>query len=108
MSSNVIKSMTGYGATDETVGGARISAEVRSVNPRFFSPSIKTPSGLARLEVDIKELLRVRVARGHVTASVRIGIDSDAGPRIDGARIAAYAEQIAGVQRQLGRSEPIG
>src|SRR5436309_8619397 len=104
----VIKSMTGFGSAEATVGASRIAVEIRSVNHRFFSPSIKTPSVLARLEGDIRELLRQRIARGHVTASVRVGTDSEAGPRIDAARIAAYAEQVAELQVKLGSTEPIG
>ena len=99
--------MTGFGSGDSTVGNSRIAVEIRSVNHRFFSPSIKTPSGLARLEVDIREALRQRVTRGHVTASVRIGTDGEAGPKIDAARIAAYAEQLAAIQQQLGTSGPV-
>jgi uncharacterized protein (TIGR00255 family) len=100
--------MTGFGSADATIGSSRIAVEIRSVNHRFFSPSIKTPSGLARLEGDIRELLRQRIARGHVTASVRIGTDGEAGPRIDAARIAAYAEQLAALQQKLGSAEPVG
>ena len=99
--------MTGFGSADSTVGNSRIAVEIRSVNHRFFSPSIKTPSGLARLEADIRELLRQRVARGHVTASVRIGTDGERGPKIDGARVAAYAEQLAAIQQQLGAAGPV-
>jgi len=108
MTSHLIKSMTGFGGADATVGSSRIAVEIRSVNHRFFSPSIKTPSGMARLEGDIRELLRQRIARGHVTASVRVGSDGEVGPRIDGARVAAYAEQLAKLQRTLGSSEPVG
>ena len=48
----MIRSMTGFGAADGEVGGGRVSVEVRSVNHRFFSPSIKLPGALARLEGD--------------------------------------------------------
>jgi uncharacterized protein (TIGR00255 family) len=108
MTSHLIKSMTGFGSADATIGSSRIAVEIRSVNHRFFSPSIKTPSGLARLEGAIRELLRQRIARGHVTASLRIGTDGEAGPRIDAARIAAYAEQLAALQQKLGSAEPVG
>ena len=46
----MIRSMTGFGAADGVVGGGRVSVEVRSVNHRFFSPSIKLPSLLSRWE----------------------------------------------------------
>ena len=108
MASHLIKSMTGFGSAEATVGASRIAVEIRSVNHRFFSPSIKTPSGFARLETDIREQLKQRVTRGHVTVSVRIGMDAAGGPKIDTARVIAYVEQIAAVQRQLGMNEPVG
>src|SRR5512132_1820896 len=102
MPANLIKSMTGFGSAEASVGSHRVAVEIRSVNHRFFSPSIKTPSALVRLEGDIRELLRERITRGHVTASVRIGSDAEAGPRLDSARIAAYAEQLREISKQVG------
>ena len=99
--------MTGFGSAEASVGSHRVAVEIRSVNHRFFSPSIKTPSALARLEGDIRELLRERVTRGHVTASVRLGADTETGPRIDAERIAAYADQVREINRRLGLSEQV-
>ncbi len=99
--------MTGFGSAEASVGSHRVAVEIRSVNHRFFSPSIKTPSALARLEGDIKELLRERVTRGHVTASVRIGSDAEAGPRIDADRIAAYAAQVREISDRLGLKDHV-
>jgi uncharacterized protein (TIGR00255 family) len=107
MPAHLIKSMTGFGSAEASVGTSRIAVEIRSVNHRFFSPSIKTPSALAKLETDIRELLREKVARGHVTASLRIGSDAESGPRIDAARIAAYAQQIMEINRSLGLTDGV-
>src|ERR1041384_1770847 len=94
MPSNLIKSMTGFGSAEASVGSHRVAVEIRSVNHRFFNPSIKTPSALAKLEGDIRELLRERVTRGHVTASVRIGSDAEMGPRIDANRVAGCLDAL--------------
>src|SRR2546423_8728788 len=107
MASHLIKSMTGFGSAEASVGNSRIAVEIKSVNHRFFSPSIKTPSSLARLEADIRELLQRRVIRGHVTVSVRVGTDVESGPKIDFARVAAYAEQVAALQQQFGLTQPV-
>ena len=42
----MIKSMTGFGSAEGEVGGAHVSVEIRSVNHRFFNPSVKLPSEL--------------------------------------------------------------
>ena len=107
MPSHLIKSMTGFGSAELTVGSNQIAVEIRSVNHRFFSPSIKMPSGFARLEGDVRELLRERVKRGHVTVSVRVGSEEAPGPQIDFDRVALYAEQVALLQKRLGITGPV-
>ena len=107
MASHLIKSMTGFGSAEASVGATQIAVEVRSVNHRFFSPSIKAPVGFARLENDIREILRQRIIRGHVSASVRIGSEASGGPQIDFARVSLYAQQVALIQQQLGVPGPL-
>ena len=36
----MIQSMTGYGTAEGPVGRGRVTVEVRSVNHRFFNPSL--------------------------------------------------------------------
>jgi uncharacterized protein (TIGR00255 family) len=97
-----LQSMTGYGNADGMIGTHRLSVEVRSVNHRFFTPSIKLPQALTRMESDVRELLRRRVSRGHVTLSLRIERESTEGPRIDVARLAAYAAQLRAIPADAG------
>jgi uncharacterized protein (TIGR00255 family) len=99
----MIRSMTGFGSADGMVGGGRVSVEVRSVNHRFFSPSIKLPSALSRWETDVREALRRKVSRGHVTLGARFEREGedDASP-IDEARFAAYVGQLRGLQERHG------
>jgi uncharacterized protein (TIGR00255 family) len=103
--------MTGFGAADGAVGGGRVSVEIRSVNHRFFNPSIKLPSVLARWEADVREALRRRVSRGHVTLGARFERegDDDASP-IDESRFAAYVAQLRVLQERydLDRSLDVG
>ena len=93
--------MTGFGAAEGQVGGAQLAVEVRSVNHRFFNPSIKLPSEFARFEGDVRESLRRSVTRGHVTLFARISREQTAG-RIDEARFAAYVQQLRDLQQRYG------
>ncbi|HEY5490535.1 MAG TPA: YicC/YloC family endoribonuclease, partial [Gemmatimonadaceae bacterium] len=86
--------MTGFGAADGVVGTARISVELRTVNHRFFSPSLKLPSALSRWEGEVRDALRKRIARGHVTVSARLERAADLGAGIDETRFAQYASQL--------------
>ena len=107
----MIRSMTGFGAADGVVGGGRVSVEVRSVNHRFFSPSIKLPSLLARWETDVREALRRKVSRGHVTLGARFEREGgdDVSP-IDESRFGAYVAQLRALQERydLDRALDVG
>lgn len=63
--------MTGFGIADAAVAGGRLQVEVRSVNHRHFNLQLKVPAELQRLESEIRDRLRERIVRGHVTVSAR-------------------------------------
>src|SRR5919202_4200932 len=99
----MIRSMTGFGTAEGRVGQLPVVVEVRSVNHRFFNPSIKLPGPFARWESEVREALRQRVARGHVTVFARIERESQAGGGvIDEARFAGYVEQLRALQQRYG------
>ncbi len=97
----MISSMTGFGAADGAVGEARASVEIRTVNHRFFSPNLKLPSAFSRWEGEIRELLRQKIARGHVTLTVRIDREAALGPVIDETRLAHYAATLRELKKKL-------
>lgn len=94
--------MTGFGAAEGRVGGQRVSVELRSVNHRFFNPSIKLPAIFARWEGDVREVIRQKIARGHVTVSARVDRDGGAGPSIDEARFGQYVELLRSLTERHG------
>jgi uncharacterized protein (TIGR00255 family) len=95
----MISSMTGFGAADGLVGDARATVEIRTVNHRFFSPNLKLPAAFGRWEGEIRELLRQKIARGHVTLTARIDRDSTA-PVIDETRLAHYLTALKALQKK--------
>lgn len=98
----MISSMTGFGAADGAVGQARASVEIRTVNHRFFSPNLKLPSAFARWEGEIRELLRQKIARGHVTLTARVERGASMAPVVDEALLAHYAATLKELQKKLG------
>ena len=97
----MISSMTGFGAADGVVGDARASVEIRTVNHRFFSPNLKLPAAFARWEGDIRELLRQKIARGHVSLVARVDRPPvTTGPVIDEVRLAQYATALKDLQKK--------
>jgi uncharacterized protein (TIGR00255 family) len=99
--------MTGFGAADGLVGDSRVSVELRTVNHRFFSPSIKLPGELSRWEPDVREALRKKIARGHVTVAARIERTASAVGGVDEARFAQYASLLRNLRDQHGLDGPI-
>ena len=96
----MISSMTGFGAADGLVGSARASVEIRSVNHRFFNPSLKLPSAFSRWEGEIRDMLRQKIARGHVTLIARIDRDESTSPVIDETRLAQYLTALKALQKK--------
>ena len=102
----MIRSMTGFGAAEGVVGASRVSVELRTVNHRFFSPSIKLPSDLSRWEPEVREALRRKIARGHVTMSARTE-RTLASSSIDEQRFAAYVAMLRDLRDRHGLDGPI-
>lgn len=104
----MIRSMTGFGSAEGTVGTSRVTVELRSVNHRFFSPSIKLPHLLARWETEVREVLRKSIGRGHVTLSARVDrAVTEELARIDEARFATYVARLRELQRKHSLSETL-
>jgi uncharacterized protein (TIGR00255 family) len=98
----MIKSMTGFGSAEGAVGAARVSIEIRSVNHRFFNPSVKLPSELSKWEADVRDALRRGITRGHVTLAARVERTEQDEARIDEERFGAYVEQVRRLQEKFG------
>ena len=103
----MIRSMTGFGAAEGVVGSSRVFVEVRSVNHRFFSPSIKLPAALSRWEPEVREALRRSVSRGHVTVTARTERAQPAAAAIDEERFGAYVQRLRDLKQQYGLDGPI-
>ena len=96
----MISSMTGFGAAEGAVGDARASVEIRTVNHRFFSPNLKLPASFVRWEGEIREILRQKIARGHVALTARVDRGASTGQVIDEARVAQYAATLKDLQKK--------
>lgn len=94
--------MTGFGAAEGPVGELRVCVEVRTVNHRFFSPSLKLPAAFARWEGEVREALRQRINRGHVSLIARGSREENGGGVVNELRFAAYVEQLRGLKDRHG------
>jgi len=93
--------MTGFGVAEGDVAGSRLTVEIRSVNHRFFNPTLKLPSQFTRWEGEVREALRKSVSRGHVTLFARVDRTADVAV-VDEARFSAYVTQLRSLQQRHG------
>ena len=103
----MISSMTGFGSAEGKVGTAGVSVEIRTVNHRFFNPSIKLPGTFAKWEGDVRELLRQRVARGHVALTARIEREVGRSAGINEQRFGEYVSILRELQAKHGLSDKL-
>ncbi len=68
----MLKSMTGYGRSQQTIGGRDILVEIRSVNHRYFEFSARVPRVYGYLEEKMKSFVQRRVSRGKIDVNVTV------------------------------------
>ena len=66
----MIRSMTGFGRTAYTENDISVTAEVYSVNGRFFDVKVKIPKSLYNYEGELRKIAQSYIERGRVTISV--------------------------------------
>jgi uncharacterized protein (TIGR00255 family) len=79
-----------------------VSVELRTVNHRFFNPSLKLPASLSRWEPEVREALRQRIARGHVTVTARVERKPSDLVAVDEAKFAQYAAVLLALRERHG------
>lgn len=93
----MIRSMTGFGRAEATVGGKLITVELKSVNHRYFEFSCRTSRGYAFLEEKLKSYLSTRVSRGKIDMYVSVTSveDSDVEVVVNHSLAAAYTKAFS-------------
>lgn len=104
-----MRSMTGYGKGTASCDGLTVTAEIKTVNHKFFDWSIKMPKGFLFVEDDAKRAVAAEVQRGHV--DVYLTVERDAGVADDYAvdgnlalkyvRTAENLAELTGVQSDV-------
>ena len=72
--------MTGFGKGRAGNKILNVETEVKSVNSRYLDVSLRIPSSLMNKDYDIKEIIKSKVKRGKISASIQIkrnGLDEE-------------------------------
>jgi uncharacterized protein (TIGR00255 family) len=101
--------MTGFGSAEGKVLDGRLRIEIRTVNHRYYNPQMRLPFELAGAETQIREHLRQRLDRGHVSVTAR-WIDppqAEGGIAVDLGRARQVVAALKKLKKKLGlKGEP--
>src|SRR6185295_5328940 len=66
----MLKSMTGFGRSEQTVGDKTFLVDIKSLNGKQFELSLKIPAFLKPFEFDIRTLLSKNLGRGTIDCTI--------------------------------------
>jgi uncharacterized protein (TIGR00255 family) len=102
--------MTGFGTADGPAAGGRLQFEIRTVNHRHLSVQLRLPSSLQPLEEALRERIRARLERGHVSVTSRWVEEPERArePVVDLARARAVMGALERLRAELALPGEIG
>src|SRR5687768_10210118 len=99
----MLKSMTGFGRSEQSVGDKTFLVDIKSLNGKQFELQLKMPAFLKPFEFDIRKILSEKLGRGSIDCSINLKQTGSAKPvtiNIDLAK--AYFQPIEELSRELG------
>lgn len=99
-----MRSMTGYGKGAASSAGLTVTAEIKTVNHKFFDWNMKMPKGFLFVEDDAKKAVAGAVSRGHVDLYLTVEKQTaEAGEyRADAALARMYVDSARQLSETLG------
>ena len=100
----MLKSMTGYGRSEMTVGGRHIIFEIKSVNHKYFEFNSRISRGYLFLEDKLKAYLQGKLSRGKVDVFLQIETleDADAQVQVNHSLAAGYYAALQELKNRYG------
>lgn len=105
----MLRSMTGFGAGQATVGSETLSVELRSVNHKFCEVKVRTPRELSAVEPVVQRVVKERLARGAVDVTIRRALKTSTGvvPTVDLALAREYHRAFSELAKTLGLADEV-
>ena len=98
----MLKSMTGFGRAERSVGNKTFLIDIKSLNGKQFELSLKMPAILRPFEFDIRRLLSEKLARGSVDCNISLKDTGEAKPvTINTSLAKAYYKSLADLSASL-------
>lgn len=106
----MLKSMTGFGRSRKTVSGKNITAEIKSVNGRFFDCSVKLSRAYSFLEQRVRDEISKRgISRGKVDVWIGVDVVDSEGVTVtlDDAYVRSYIAALERLRDEYGLKDDI-
>ena len=105
----MIKSMTGYGRSVETVNAREFTVEIRSVNNRYLDCSVRLPRMLSFAEDAVKQAVKNSISRGKVDVfiSVRSEGEDQVQVSLNGSVLQGYLDAMHKMVDEYGVKDDI-
>ena len=98
----MLKSMTGFGRTEKTVGDKTFQVDIKSLNGKQFELLLKLPGFLKPLEFDIRRIISGKLSRGSIDCSISLKETGTAKPvSINTGLAKAYYKPLAELSEAL-------
>src|ERR1700730_2138169 len=98
----MVKSMTGFGRAEQTVGGKTFMVDIKSLNGKQFELQLKLPGFLKPFEFSIRRLLSEKLSRGSLDCTISLKQTGNAKPVSINTDLAkAYYKALAELSAEL-------
>ena len=98
----MLKSMTGCGRAEKSVGGNTFLVDIKSLNGKQFELQLKLPAFLKPFEFDIRRILSSKLGRGSVDCTISLKETGNAKPVTINIELAkAYFQPLADLSKEL-------
>jgi uncharacterized protein (TIGR00255 family) len=99
----MLKSMTGFGRAEQTIGDKTFLVDIKSLNGKQFELQLKMPAFLKPYEFEIRKILSSGLNRGSIDCSINLKQTGSAKPVTINTDLArAYYKPVAELALELG------
>jgi uncharacterized protein (TIGR00255 family) len=107
----MINSMTGYGRSESVTGDRKYVVEIKSLNHRYLEISLRMPSTLMPLEVEIKKKIGEQFSRGRIDAIIRMdfsnGQEGEGRYELNLPLVRNYYEMLVKLKQELNLKDDV-
>jgi uncharacterized protein (TIGR00255 family) len=96
-----MRSMTGFGLGEATLGGGRLAVEIRGVNHRFLDVRVRVPRELGDLAAFVEQVAREKLTRGRYEVALRVDGVALGAPVLDRERARAAFRALTELRDEL-------